>query len=400
MSILPKLFPLLIIITPQLFFSMRQDHKDIKSFIPFGESIRGFANQQFISAAEISRILRERGVFTLNKEKDYTTPILQTLILSPKEFDGLVDAYRYREDSFKTISREIVWENNVDLSIINKLPVDVETFIKRELPTCKLQNPIRFVNVDNNPNHIKTDFTIQRNDINKAWYEQTNVFTATVEFINENGRGRVIIKHTAPETKELAEQIVKVKIGQFKDNNIMSRKNKPKQILFSEFENSERFAFFYRLTTKMQDNDFITCKDIKDISIKPDETCDILPEGIDWMQRMKRIVISGDSLGQTYFMRETQYHGSLVLWNIDALFNYSYKGEKGTFTASLGFSDYTKKGYGSEFEIVISTLSNEKHIDSKERKRLMASLQAELDKQKSIVYNKFITYQNNKNSNL
>ena len=30
----------------------------------------------------------------------------------------------------------------------------------------------------------------------------------------------------------------------------------------------------------------------------------------------------------------------------------------------------------------------------------MASLQAELDKQKSIVYNKFITYQNNKKSNL
>ena len=379
---------------------MKQEHKDIKSFIPFGESIRGFANQQFISAAEISRILRERGVFTLNKEKDYTTPILQTLILSPKEFDGLVDAYRYREDSFKTISREIVWENNVNLSLINKLPVDVENFIKRVLPTCKLQNPIRFVNVDNNPNHIKTDFTIKRNDINKAWYEQANIFTATVEFINENGRGRVIIKHTAPETKELAEQIVKVKIDQFKDNNIMPQKSKPKQILFSEFDNKERFSFFYRLTTKMQENDIITCKDIKDISIKPDNTCVTLPEGIVWMQKMKRIVISGDSLGQTYFMRETKYHGSLVLWNIDALFNYNFKGEKGTFTASLGFSDYIKKGYGAEFEIVVSTLSNEKHIDSKGRKKLMASLQSELDKQKSIVYNNFIAYQNNKKSNL
>lgn len=378
---------------------MRQDHKDIKCFIPFGESIRGFANQQFISSAEINRILRDRGVFALNQEKDYTTPILQTLLLSPKEFDELVEAYRYREDSFKTISREIVWEDNVNLSSINNLPIDVESFIKKHIPTCKLQSPIRFVNVDNNPNHIKTDITIQRNDINKAWYEQTNVFAATVEFINDNGRGRVIIKHTAPETKELAEQIVNVKIGQFKDNNIMSRKNKPKQILFSEFENSERFAFFYRLTTKMQDNVVITCKDIKDISIKPDDTCDVLPEGIDWMQKMKRIVISGDSLGQTYFMKETKFHNSLVLWSIDALFNYSFKGEKGTFTASLGFSDYAKKGNGSEFEIVISTLSNEKHIDSKEKKKLMAALQAELDKQKSLVYNNFIAYQNNKKSN-
>ena len=378
---------------------MRQDHKDIKCFIPFGESIRGFANQQFISPAEINRILRERGIFALNQGRDYTTPILQTLLLSPKEFDELADAYRYREDSFKTISREIVWENNVNLSSINNLSVDVEGFIKKSLPTCKLKGPIRFIIVDNNPNHIKTDFTIQRNDINKAWYEQTNLFAATVEFINDNGRGRVIIKHTAPETKELAEQIVTIKIGQFKENNIMSKKNNPKQILFSEFENSERFAFFYRLTTKMQDNDIITCKDIKDISIKPDDTFDILPEGIDWMQKMKRIVISGDSLGQTYFMKETQFHNSLVLWSIDALFNYTFKGEKGTFTASLGFSDYAKKGNGSEFEIVISTLSNEKHIDSKEKKKLMAALQAELDKQKSLVYNNFIAYQNNKKAN-
>ena len=378
---------------------MRQDHKDIKCFIPFGESIRGFANQQFISTAEINRILRERGIFALNQGKDYTTPILQTLLLSPKEFDELADAYRYREDSFKTISREIVWENDVNLSSINNLPVDVESFIKKSIPTCKLMSPIRFVNVDNNPNHIKTDFTIQRNDINKAWYEQTNVFTATVEFINENGRGRVIIKHTAPETKDLAEQVVNVKIGQFKDNNIMPKKNKPKKILFSEFDNPERFKFFYRLTTKMQDNDVIICKDIKDISIKPDDAVDVLPEGIDWMQRMKRILISGDSLGQTYFMKDTKFHDSLVLWSIDGLFNYSFKGEKGTFTASLGFSDYTKKGNGSEFEIVISTLSNEKHIDLKEKKKLMAALQAELDKQKSFVYNDFIANQNKKKAN-
>lgn len=195
---------------------MRQNHKDIKFFIPFGESVRGFANQQFISAAEINRILRERGVFALNQEKDYTIPILQTLLLSPEEFDNLADVYRNREDSFKTISREIVWAENMNISSINNLPVDVEDFIKKQIPTCKLQNPIQFVMVDHNPNHIKTDFIIQRNDINKAWYEQTNVFAATVEFVNNNGKGRVIIKHTAPETKDLAEQIVNVKINQFK----------------------------------------------------------------------------------------------------------------------------------------------------------------------------------------
>ena len=377
---------------------MRQDHKDIKYFIPFGEAIRGFVNQQFISAAEINRALRKRGIFVLNQGKDYTTPLLQTLLLSPREFDEIRDAYRYREDSIKTVSREIVWIDDVNLSSINRFPVDVEAFIIRNLPNCKLQAPIRFVNVDNNPNHIKADFVIQRNDRNKEWYEQTNVFAAAVEFINDNGRGRVIIKHTAPETKELAEQIVKVKIGQFKDNRIMSKDSKPKKILFSEFKNTERFAFFYRLTTMMEGNVNITCKDIKDISIKPDDLCEVLPEGIDWMKRMKKIIISGDSLGQTFFMKETKFHDSLILWNVDALFDYNYKGEKGSFTACLGFSDYIKKGNGSEFEIVISTLSNEKPIDSKNRKKLISELQALLDSQKSLVYSNFKAYLNKKNN--
>lgn len=254
--------------------------------------------------------------------------------------------------------------------------------------------PIRFSEFEGNANHIISEFTIQRHDVNKSWYEQTNIFSGTVEFINDGGKGRIVIKHTAPETKVLAEEIVKIKIGQFKDNRLMPKDNTPQKILFQEFKNENRFVFFYRLTTKMQNSDFFTCKDIKDISIKPDDSCDILPEGINWMKRMKKIIISGESLGQTFFMKDKEYHGSLILWSIDALFDYEYKGERGNFTATLGFSDYPRKGNSSEFEIVISALNNERNLDGKTRKKLLADLQAELDKQKSIVYNNFIEYQN------
>ena len=64
---------------------MNIEHKDIDKFIPFGEALRGFANQKFISAYELQTILKERGVFVLNADKDYLVPILQTLMLSPSE---------------------------------------------------------------------------------------------------------------------------------------------------------------------------------------------------------------------------------------------------------------------------------------------------------------------------
>ena len=60
---------------------MNTEHNDINKFIPYGEALRGFADQKFISAAEIHRILKERGIFTFNNNKDYTVPIMKTLLL-------------------------------------------------------------------------------------------------------------------------------------------------------------------------------------------------------------------------------------------------------------------------------------------------------------------------------
>ena len=80
---------------------MNTKHNDINKIIPYGESLRGFVNQKFISQSELHRILKERGIFTLNSEKDFIVPILQTLLLSPKEFDKIRDAFTAKEDNEK-----------------------------------------------------------------------------------------------------------------------------------------------------------------------------------------------------------------------------------------------------------------------------------------------------------
>ena len=109
---------------------MKDKPKDIQYVLPYGESIRGFANQQFIPKTEVTKLLRERGIFVFNNDKSYTVPILQRLLLSPREFDLLRDAYNSREDNFKTISREIVWTDSVTLSEQNNLPIDLDNFIR------------------------------------------------------------------------------------------------------------------------------------------------------------------------------------------------------------------------------------------------------------------------------
>jgi len=371
---------------------MNVEHKDIDKFIPYGEMLRGYANQSIISNAEIHRILKERGVFTMNQEKEYTVPILQTLLLSPREFEEVRNSFSKKEDNEKAFSREINWATDKSIFIPEIISADVSDYMKRALPTCELKHPIIFTKFNDNQNHLIAEFTLYRHDRNKSWFEQTNEFTGKVEFINEKGKGNIRITHTAPETKDLAEQIVKVQVNKYKQKSLIHQDEKPRKILFSEFTNETRFVFFYRLTTHL-DTDYFACENIKDISIKPDEDAN-LPDEIQWMDKLKKILLSGDSLDKKDFMKDKKFHKSLVLWSVDAIYAYDYLGEKGKMTLNLGFPDYSSKVDKSEFEINISQFSTERSLDAQNKKKLKSKILSEMDRQKTIVYNRFLEYLN------
>ena len=266
---------------------MNTPHKDINKIVPFGEFLRGFINQRYITVSDLSKVLRDRGIFVFNNEKEVIVPLMQNLLLSPSEFDKVRYSFSEKEDNEKKFSREIIWSPEAQIFSSELLSVSLDDFIKRRLPTCKLNRPVSFTKQDNNPNHIIASFELERHDMNKSWYEQTNTFHGSIEFINNNGKGHVRITHTAPETKELAEEILKIQVNRYKEKGIIPQSAVPKKILFSEFTNENRFVFFYRLTNHLE-NEVFSCNDIKDISIKPEDNS-VLPEGISWMNRMKKI---------------------------------------------------------------------------------------------------------------
>lgn len=370
---------------------MNIEHKEIDKFIPFGEAMRGFANQKFISAYELQCILRERGIFILSSDKDYIVPILQTLLLSPTEFDKIREAFSRKEDNEKKISRDITFPVDSVLFQPEIMNVDVQDYLIRSLPTCELAYPISFIQDNHNPNHLKASFKIIRHDLNKSWYEQTNEFTGCVELINDNGKGTIRITHTSAETKDLAEYIVKTQIKNYKEKGILGKDANPQKIIFSNFSNTTRFAFFFRLTTKIENSAIFTFVDIKDVSIKPQEDC-ALPDEILWMENIQRLIISGKSLNEKSFMKEERYYKNLELWSIDATFEYDYKGKKGKICFCLGFPDYSSKGNSSEFEVNIKSLTPNNNMSNKEKRDLKAKLLIAMDKQKSIVYSNFLDY--------
>lgn len=105
-------------------------HKDINKIIPFGEFLRGFINQRYITVSDLSRVLRERGIFVLNHEKDIMVPVMQNLLLSPTEFDKIRYSFSEKEDNEKKFSREIIWSRNAQIFDQEFLTVPLDNFIK------------------------------------------------------------------------------------------------------------------------------------------------------------------------------------------------------------------------------------------------------------------------------
>jgi len=64
---------------------MNTEHKSINDIVPHGEFIRGFANQSFLTNAELHRIMKSRGIFFfISRQKHNGTHFANIVIKSKR----------------------------------------------------------------------------------------------------------------------------------------------------------------------------------------------------------------------------------------------------------------------------------------------------------------------------
>lgn len=59
--------------------------------LPSGDNLKTLLSQSKITKADIKSILRQRGVFCSSDEKSNTVPLLMKSLISPLEFNELVE---------------------------------------------------------------------------------------------------------------------------------------------------------------------------------------------------------------------------------------------------------------------------------------------------------------------
>lgn len=370
---------------------MQKGYDHIDKVLPYGELLRGFANQSCISKGELKKALRERGIFLHNSDREMTVPYISSLLLSPKEFDNLREAQNTREDNLKKSSSRIEWVLGKSLSDSIPLPSEMREFVSDEESNFKLLKEPAIRLVDNSPNKMILDFEIERYDLNKSWYESKNTFTGSllIEKVEET-QIQITKSYTSVETEEIATKFQNAIIEHYQRNDCVPKEKKLNQILFGNFSNEHRIVFFWRLTSHM-DNLFFKFKDIEDMEFAPDESMN-LPADIKWMHNKKELILKGREIHNTFFIREKKYHPYLKFWGLESKFDFEYFNHKGTLTAVFTFNNFLERGDRAEFQITISNFSvNETGaMSARSRGAIKQALLGELENQKNRVYHAFL----------
>ncbi len=338
---------------------MQKTPDDIDVLLPFGEALRGFLEQPFIAHGDLKHTLRSRGIFLVRNEKRDTIPVLVCLLLCPQEFDELRECQSSREDNPKTMTRTLPW--NSRKSLLDAIPPDLKLtdLITGDFTNYKIIGSPAFVPVGNNPNIICCEFQIEREDFSKSWAATKSIFKGKLR-LEKNASGtriKFILTHTAAETKDVNRRFVKDLTERFKRNGDVKRESEIETILFSNFDNERRIAFFGSLMKNLQPLGF-EFVGMTDFGACPDPSVE-LPREVGWMkEKVDGMKINGVALQDIFFLKDAEYHRFFLLYAVEAKFKFDHGAAKGSCSIIFEFPDFMpSKDGGAEFEANISALA-------------------------------------------
>lgn len=373
---------------------MRKTVKSVDKILPYGETIRGFLNQSFLTESDMRMLLRERGVFLSDYSKNNSVPFITSSLVSPEEFDGLKDAQGTREDSPKRTNEVLYWNHGSDTlktAIDENRGAILEALVPKNCNYKLLSKP-RIVFEGTNNNQAKILLDIERNDLNKSWFEAKNSFTAEV-FLDldvEKEQLRVTKTYSSEETKDVVSTLTRNLRFTLIEKGYVNKEKKIETIRFKDFDNKSRFSFLTKLGRGLNDNTLsVEFKDTTDIQFKsdPDVT---LPEHLKWMNDKSKVIFNGKNIHQTDFLTVAENYQLLIVWSIETTYRFNLGNVMGSLILYLGFPDYSR-GQNENAELVITPVKcnifDRSYINKKHA--IVKKLLDEIDKIKFDVYDEY-----------
>jgi len=373
------------------------EHKiDTGRFLPYGEFLRSLLIQPTIKDYNLKKLLVQKGIYTSSQKKEYSIPILTSLILSPKEYSILREYQKTEEDREKRYSSRFKTIKKINLKELKNAltAIDLNRIDDEDIKNYKYKIPIINFKMNKEKNYLEIDYEIERCLKNKSWDEQINHFKASVILNIQEDCFEIIAKNisTSTETLKINQKIISDIKQTLIKQDILSSKVQEEKVLMCDMTNKEILQFLLAFTNNdiLENLKFI---DILSIDIEIDDKV-TLPEDsqIKWMEdKIKKIKLDGKKIEDIEILTDDKNHEYLKCWGI--IVSYEHKDElmwgKGTATLELKFNisnkneffiqigkckfdkkKYTEKNVREMILLDIDNIKNKKHKEIMEKKNV------------------------------
>lgn len=339
----------------------RRKVRDMTKFLPFGETLRAYLDQSFVKDSDLSELLRARGVFVHGAEKEDLVLLFVTTLISPSEFQSLLECRRDRDSREKIINRRRSWKSTRTLQEAANASVNLNALPFENSEKCKLIGKPIITIIDGDANNIEVNFTIQRTRMSMDWSNEDSQYSGKVSLKKEEIAGQIVvtIKHTSPETKDVAEKYAKLIEESLRASGDIGDPSQNDQILFSSFDNIQRADFFLSLTGGCGRDELVfeklTHLDAHTVpDADPPESCRNLVAGLDQLK------LRGE-LHKSAYLQMRELYQFIYFYRMDARFKFKVVGAEGECIVRYDFSDFGRaKSPSSEFthEVEIATFGD------------------------------------------
>ncbi|MCX7093879.1 MAG: hypothetical protein NTY50_10580 [Methylobacter sp.] len=346
---------------------------NIYSSIAHGNELRRLLNSNHISDSEVYSVLKEKGIYVGNNEKEVTVPLLSATLLTPDEFLKLIENNFNRESRPKVkplLSLELAGKNLDWISPLKEslLTDDLHMLLKKNGNETFVAKPTIVVE----GKKITIFYSIKREDFSRDFLQRELIFNGEIT-IEQQGNSLKLDRSSTHSSKgiEAVNKKINDRITKILSDSKLVTDTKPQQITFGSFTNDERVRFFKRLTAG-----FPKCLSpgtVNDIEIRLDENAPPLPDDpqISWMkQAVRRLKIDGERLNDIFLISDEQYYRYYYILRIDITFPFKEGANSGECHISFSFShsERSKKNIASSeliFDPVKTTYKNTANSDAK-----------------------------------
>lgn len=364
-----------------------------KEILPQGDMIRQLLTNGNISSSNINTLLREKGVFLGNADKNASVPLLMKTIISPADFDELFETQKKKEDTVKFRTATIKCIEEIDLKDVFSEKINLPKKIAeahKYQPNFKLIGDPQFYF---EKDAAVYEYKIERTNLLEDWTNNKTIHNGAV-YITKSKEGELELSieqnSTSKETIMLNDMISKEIKNILKTKKIIKLEDDFIRIKYNDFNNADRIQFLYSFT-----KDFciyLKFSSITDIDLYLDEEQESHKDVKKFLDEIDSLKLNGKDLQNHLLLKNNQYHDKLIFASISLKYNFNIEGVKGVSTIIISFSDYiSKRDVDAELQISIHFNVNRENKKDATETQLRKKLYGFIEKHKVANYKKYKT---------